>query len=107
MIQKLQTLSRQLKKSFPDGLVSIELEINQLDDKEEVIWWLYIKEIGVNKDYKTFEALDHDAHFLLSKQAMGVYEDYICDECDKQANANTPENMIRDMAPWNIFGNLN
>jgi len=105
MIEKMKLLSRQLKKAFPDGLVSIEIEVNQFHfgDKEEVILWLYIKEIGVNKSYQTWEALDHDAHFLLTKKAIGIYDDDACDKHDTKALLNTAENIVKNSAPWNKF----
>jgi len=96
MIEKIETLKNKLFQAFPEGYVVIELKVS---DFEENRWYLGIQEIGVCEFYQTWEALDHDAHFLLSKQAKGVYDDDLCDK-DIVSQA---EEIKNSTAPWNKF----
>jgi len=68
MIEKMQELSRKLKKAYPNGYVTIQAEVWQhRSSRQEKVWLLSVSEIGINKDYPTWGALEQEALYLIGK----------------------------------------
>jgi len=79
MIDQMFKLTRKLKKAFPKGLVTIHLQVHQhyYTDAEEIIFSLYIREIEINEDYPSWEALEDDALWLIKKNSKHEHSDIV------------------------------